>query len=161
MPNLSNWYNLQQIFNRDNPRPYLLRLEDNHSLSYIFYNLFTNQHDVFLIPSCSDQLYFVKFMLFLIIWGLKLPSQEEASYAFFEIRFKFVSILLRIFYLDPLYSSRMWMDKCSGVGREGGNAGTFPPPETGKIVVEIWCYLPEVYTFGAESEIQEIFSKKL
>ena len=42
----------------------------------------------------------------------------------------------------------------------GGNAGTFPP-ETGKIVVEIWGYLPEVYTFGAESEIQEIFSKKL
>ncbi|KAF0147187.1 MAG: hypothetical protein FD143_3099, partial [Ignavibacteria bacterium] len=34
-------------------------------------------------------------------------------------------------------------------------------PETGKIVVEIWFYLPEVYTFGAESEIQEIFSKKL
>ena len=29
-----------------------------------------------------------------------------------------------------------------------------PPPEIGKIVVEIWCYLPEVYTFGAESEIQ-------
>ena len=49
----------------------------------------------------------------------------------------------------------------SGVGRGGGNAGTFPPPEIGKIVVEIWCYLPEVYTFGAESEIQEIFSKKL
>ena len=36
-----------------------------------------------------------------------------------------------------------------------------PPPEIGKIVVEIWCYLPEVYTFGAESEIQQIFSKKL
>ena len=35
------------------------------------------------------------------------------------------------------------------------------PPEIGKIVVEIWCYLPEVYTFGAESEIQEIFIKKL
>ena len=48
----------------------------------------------------------------------------------------------------------------SSVGR-GGDAGTFPPPETGKIVVEIWCYLPEVYTFGAKSEIQEIFSKKL
>ena len=42
----------------------------------------------------------------------------------------------------------------------GGSAGT-PPPEIGKIVVEIWCYLPEVYTFGAESEIQEIFSKIL
>ena len=35
-----------------------------------------------------------------------------------------------------------------------------PPPEIGKIVVEIWCYLPEVYTLGEESEIQEIFSKK-
>ena len=46
----------------------------------------------------------------------------------------------------------------------GGGAGTperSPPPEIGKIVVEIWCYLREVYTFGAESEIQEIFSKKL
>ena len=29
-----------------------------------------------------------------------------------------------------------------------------PPPEIGKIVVEIWCYLPEVYTLGEESEIQ-------
>ena len=35
-----------------------------------------------------------------------------------------------------------------------------PPPEIGKIVVEIWCYHPEVYTLGEESEIQEIFSKK-
>ena len=43
----------------------------------------------------------------------------------------------------------------------GGTPERSPPPETGKIVVEIWCYLPEVYTFGAESEIQEIFSKKL
>ena len=40
----------------------------------------------------------------------------------------------------------------SSVGR-WGKAETFPPPEIGKIVVEIWCYLPEVYTFGAESEI--------
>ena len=39
--------------------------------------------------------------------------------------------------------------------REGGTPER-PPPEIGKIVVEIWCYLPEVYTFGAESEIQEI-----
>ena len=46
-------------------------------------------------------------------------------------------------------------------GGGGGNDGTSPPPEIGKIVVEIWCYLPEVYTFGAVSEIQEIFSKKL
>ena len=43
----------------------------------------------------------------------------------------------------------------------GGDAGTSPPPEIGRIVVEIWCYLPEVYTFGAESEIQEMISKKL
>ena len=35
-----------------------------------------------------------------------------------------------------------------------------PPPEIGNIVVEIWCYLPEVYTLGEESEIQEILSKK-
>ena len=47
----------------------------------------------------------------------------------------------------------------SGVGR-GGERRNVPPPETGKIVVEIWCYLPEVYTFGEKSEIQEIFSKK-
>ena len=47
----------------------------------------------------------------------------------------------------------------SSVGR-GGERGNVPPPEIGKIVVEIWCYLPEVYTFGAEAEIQEIFSKK-
>ena len=48
----------------------------------------------------------------------------------------------------------------SAVGREGG-APERPPPEIGKIVAEIWCYLPEVYNFRAESEIQEIFSKKL
>ena len=40
----------------------------------------------------------------------------------------------------------------SGVRRGGA-------PEIGKILVEIWCYLPEVYTFGAESEIQEIIVK--
>ena len=39
----------------------------------------------------------------------------------------------------------------SSVGR--GNAGI------GEIVVEIWFYLPEVYTFGEESEIQDVFSK--
>ena len=44
---------------------------------------------------------------------------------------------------------------------EGERRNVPPPPEIGKIVVEIWFYLPEVYTFGAESEIQEIFSKKL
>ena len=36
-----------------------------------------------------------------------------------------------------------------------------PAPEIGKIVVEIWCYLPGVYTSGEESEIQEIFSKNV
>ena len=40
------------------------------------------------------------------------------------------------------------------------NIWNVPPPEIGKTVVEIWCYLPEVYTLGEESEIQEIFSKK-
>ena len=32
-------------------------------------------------------------------------------------------------------------------------------PEIGRIVVEIWCYRPEVYTFGEEAEIQEKVSK--
>ena len=51
-----------------------------------------------------------------------------------------------------------WKPVASGRG-ERRNVPSHP--EIGKIVVEIWCYLPEVYTFGAESEIQEIFSKKL
>ena len=42
----------------------------------------------------------------------------------------------------------------------GGGEGGLPPRNRKKIVVEIWCYLPEVYTFGAELQIQEIFSKK-
>ena len=29
-------------------------------------------------------------------------------------------------------------------GGGGGTPERSPPPETGKIVVEIWCYLPEV-----------------
>ena len=37
----------------------------------------------------------------------------------------------------------------------GGNCGTTPPPEIGKIVVENWCYLPGVYTLGG-AEIPEI-----
>ena len=45
----------------------------------------------------------------------------------------------------------------SSVGREGGTSEPPPPPEIGQIVVKIWCYLPEVYTFEAESEIEEIF----
>ena len=51
------------------------------------------------------------------------------------------------------------LEYASGVPR--GRGEDSPPPEIGKIVVEIWCYLPEVYTLGAESDIQEIFSKKL
>ena len=34
------------------------------------------------------------------------------------------------------------------------------PLEIGRIFVEIWCYLPDVSTFGEDVEIQEIFSKK-
>ena len=49
----------------------------------------------------------------------------------------------------------------SSVERRGERRNIPPPPEIGKIVVEIWCYLPEVYTFGAESESKEIFSKKV
>ena len=42
----------------------------------------------------------------------------------------------------------------SGVG--GGDAGTSPPPiEIEKIVIEIWSYLPEVYTFRKEAELQK------
>ena len=29
--------------------------------------------------------------------------------------------------------------------RRGGEGGSFPPPETEKIVVEKWCYFPELY----------------
>ena len=36
-----------------------------------------------------------------------------------------------------------------------------PLPEIGKIVIENWCYLPGVYTFQNEAEIQEILSNKL
>ena len=45
------------------------------------------------------------------------------------------------------------------VASGGGNAGTSAPPEIGEIVGEIRCYLREVYTFGAEPELQEIFRK--
>ena len=41
----------------------------------------------------------------------------------------------------------------------GGGTPERPPPEIGKIVVENWCYLPEVYTFGEEAEISEILGK--
>ena len=56
---------------------------------------------------------------------------------------------------------KFFVNVCSSVGREGGTPERPPPPEIGKIVVVIWCYLPEVYSFGAESESQEVFSKKL
>ena len=65
-----------------------------------------------------------------------------------------------------------WILKCLHISfrytqiqhrREGGRVErrNVPPPEIGKIVLEIWCYLPEIYTFGAEPEIQEIYSKKI
>ena len=43
--------------------------------------------------------------------------------------------------------------------RDGGTRGS--PHEIEKIVVEIWCYLPEVYTFGAKAEIIEKFRENL
>ena len=49
----------------------------------------------------------------------------------------------------------------TSVGWRGEGRNVPPPPEIGKIVVEILCYPPEVCTFWTESEIQEIFSKKL
>ena len=42
----------------------------------------------------------------------------------------------------------------------GGTPERSPAPETGKIVVEIWCYLPEVYTFGAELKSKKYLVKK-
>ena len=42
----------------------------------------------------------------------------------------------------------------TSVASGGGGTPERPPPQIGKIVVEIWYYLPEVYTFGAESETQ-------
>ena len=47
--------------------------------------------------------------------------------------------------------------------REGGTgSGNVPPiPNRKKIVVEKWCYLPEVYIFGEEAELTEKFSEKL
>ena len=56
----------------------------------------------------------------------------------------------------------LFPEGASSVGGGGGRRNVRPPPEIGKVVVEIWCYLPEVYeyTFGEESEIQKVFSKK-
>ena len=62
----------------------------------------------------------------------------------------------RIFHFDSLkvfilILSRKISAKFSGIfnqlsqwRREGGGTGGTFPPETEKIVVEIWCYLPEV-----------------
>ena len=44
--------------------------------------------------------------------------------------------------------------------RREGEQGE-PPLNRKKIVVEKWCYLPEVYTCGEEAEITEKFSEKL
>ena len=41
----------------------------------------------------------------------------------------------------------------------GGNAGTFPH-KIRYIVVESWACLPEVYSFGEESDNKEMFRKK-
>ena len=44
----------------------------------------------------------------------------------------------------------------------GGGRRNVPPPEIGKTVVEIiWRYLPEVYTFGAESDFVQKFQNFL
>ena len=50
--------------------------------------------------------------------------------------------------------------ECSSVGGGRTPEGS-SRPEIGKIGVEIWSYLPHVYSFGYESEIQEIFSKNV
>ena len=43
--------------------------------------------------------------------------------------------------------------------REGGGTPELPPPETGKIVVEIWCYLPEVNTFERSQKSKKYLVK--
>ena len=60
---------------------------------------------------------------------------------------KIASFILKTIYalrlrptLFPFNSRFGWTTEASGGGR--------PPPEIGKIVVEIWYYLPDVYTFG-------------
>ena len=66
----------------------------------------------------------------------------------------------KIFILRDIEASFHSIVNDSSVGR-GERRNVPPPPEIGKIVVEIWCYLPEVNTFWLESEIHEILSKKL
>ena len=48
----------------------------------------------------------------------------------------------------------------SSVGTGGGMLKSSATTEIGKNVVEIWNYLQEVYIFGKEAEIKEIFSKQ-
>ena len=53
------------------------------------------------------------------------------------------------------------LHKFSGMGR-GGTGGKSPPPaKPEKIVVEKWCYLPELHTFGEDAEITEKFSENV
>ena len=49
----------------------------------------------------------------------------------------------------------------SSVGRWGKAWTPPPPPRNRKNCLEVWCYLPEVYSCGAEPETQERLSKKL
>ena len=55
--------------------------------------------------------------------------------------------------------SRILTTIYSGVGRR--NRGNVPPPETEKIVVEIWRYLPEVILSEQRAESIEKFREKL
>ena len=71
-----------------------------------------------------------------------------------------MTIFLRsIIWSHDLYKAFHLLPVASGGGGERWNVS--PHPETGKIVVPVWCSLPEVYTFGEESEIQEILSKNV
>ena len=49
----------------------------------------------------------------------------------------------------------------SGVGRGEQGERSPPPHETEKIVVEIWCYLPEVILSEQRAEIVEKFRGKI
>ena len=88
--------------------------------------------------------------------GNLLLSDERSYRCEFENNVDSVTSETIFYYIRGIFDSLQLIDSlCSGV-RRGEDS---PPPEIGKIVVEIRCYLPEVYTFGTESEIQEIFSK--
>ena len=45
--------------------------------------------------------------------------------------------------------------------RDEGTGESFSPPPTENFVIEIWCYLSEVYTFEAEAEIIAKFRENL